>query len=104
MLLSDKANEITLVKKAKSDPKNTSESKNVSIKNTPARKLAGERFVLEIFNVFLIIELYGVRFSLIPYTFADIESALRCPVFSALLTVAQGINFFSTPRFHCTLE
>ena len=51
-MLSDKANEIALVNKAKFDPKNTSESKNESIKNTPARKLAGERFVLEIFNVF----------------------------------------------------
>ena len=51
-MLSDKANEIALVKKAKFDHKNTYESKNESIKNTPARKLAGERFVLEIFNVF----------------------------------------------------
>lgn len=55
MLLSDKANEITLVKKAKSDPKNTSESKNENIKNTPASFLAGEGFVLEIFNVFLLL-------------------------------------------------
>lgn len=54
-MLPDKAKEIALVKKEKSAPKNTSGSKNESIKNTPARKLAGERFVLEIFNVFLLL-------------------------------------------------
>ena len=84
-MLSDKANEIALVKKAKFDPKNTSESKNESIKNTPARKPAGERFVLEIFNVFFNYCVVRSPFFVNPVHFCGyrIRAALSC-VFRAV--------------------